>query len=76
MMAMIRHFNAHHMFLKEGYSPKKAAKDIMENEEALAKEKIVQQMMGQNSEGSSEHKTIYDITVSGTSAPKLQQERQ
>ena len=45
MMAMIRHFNAHHMFLKEGYSPKKAAKDIVENEEALAKEKIVQQMM-------------------------------
>ena len=37
-MGMIRHFDANHRFLHQGYYPKKAGKDIVADEEAFAKE--------------------------------------
>jgi hypothetical protein len=44
-MAMIRHFDPHHKFLKEGYKPRTVAKDVVDSEEQLAKESIVNRMM-------------------------------
>ena len=44
-MAMIRHFDSHHRFLKDSYAPKKAAKDVVDSEDQLAKEVIVNRMM-------------------------------